>query len=347
LKRLRSDELANALAAKRALLALAPRRSTTRPWGQWHQSHDGRDLRRHGLHVLGVGVGRKIVAGAPTDELSVRLYVSRKLPRRQLRAKNTLPKRIAGIPTDVIESSVAYFAASAKCSLQRLRAQRPLRPGISAANERVPAGTLGAICRSLRPGEGADRFVLSNNHVLADFGRADLGSAILQPSSFEGGQVTETIAALHRFAIIDEAPSAANRVDAAIARMGPGIDFTTDICGVGAIGGVATARADLIVHKHGRTSGYSAGRIDDPSIDVVIPLPRNGTEVPVRFVDQIRIVPHGNFTLFAQPGDSGALVATRSSGRAVGLLFACPRLGGFAYANPIAEVLAALGIALL
>jgi len=49
-------------------------------------------------------------------------------------------------------------------------------------------------------------------------------------------------------------------------------------------------------------------------------------------------------SLFAQGGDSGALVTTRNKGRAIGVLFACPDNGSFAYANPIAAVLSELEI---
>ena len=44
------------------------------------------------------------------------------------------------------------------------------------------------------------------------------------------------------------------------------------------------------------------------------------------------------------PGDSGALVLTKPGNLAVGLLFACPDNGSFAYANPILAVLDALEI---
>ena len=63
-----------------------------------------------------------------------------------------------------------------------------------------------------------------------------------------------------------------------------------------------------------------------------------------RFVQQIRIRPAGGASLFAQSGDSGALLTTRNGNRAVGMLFACPDDGSFAVANPIAAVFAALQI---
>jgi len=48
--------------------------------------------------------------------------------------------------------------------------------------------------------------------------------------------------------------------------------------------------------------------------------------------------------VFAQPGDSGALAMAKGDNSAVGLLFACPDNGSYAYANPISTVLDALEI---
>lgn len=51
--------------------------------------------------VTGVDVGYKHIGGKKTDMMAIRIYVKRK---RNVSEKETIPKQICGIPTDVIES---------------------------------------------------------------------------------------------------------------------------------------------------------------------------------------------------------------------------------------------------
>ncbi len=50
--------------------------------------------------VTGVDVGYKYVGGKKTDVLAIRVYVKQK---RDVPEKYAIPKKIRGIPTDVIE----------------------------------------------------------------------------------------------------------------------------------------------------------------------------------------------------------------------------------------------------
>ena len=50
--------------------------------------------------VTGVDVGLKIVGGKKTSIHSIRVYVNQK---KDVDKKDTIPKKIKGIPTDVIE----------------------------------------------------------------------------------------------------------------------------------------------------------------------------------------------------------------------------------------------------
>jgi hypothetical protein len=302
-------------------------------------------MQHSGNQLHAVGVGRKLVEGKLTHALCVRLYVTQKLPRHLLTGADCLPEFIDGIPTDVVEAAPAYLAASPTCSLRKLREQRPAQGGISGAHEAIQAGTLAARCQSRRPAESADRFVLGNCHTLADLGLAALGSAVLQPSTHDGGtENANRLASLARFVQIVETQTASNRVDAAIAKLDAAGTMNPGICTVGAIQGTAVATFETRVHKHGRTTGYTSGIVDDPSVDVLIPLRREDPTRLTQFIDQLRIRPQPGQFVFAQPGDSGALVLTKPDNDAVGLLFACPDNGSFAYANPIAAVLDALEI---
>ena len=295
-----------------------------------------------------VGVGRKIVQGKLTTVPRVRLYVSRKLPHHALGAAARLPAFIDGIPTDVVQCPPAFFAgAPLPCSTRKLQAQRPALGGISGGLASTPAATLAARCRSLRPGEAALAFVLGNCHTLAAFGSAPPGSAIVQPSLIDGGSEAEhRLAKLHRWLPIAEGGVSINHVDAAIAQLDHEEGMSPGVCTLGQIQGTTTAGLDARIHKHGRTSGFTAGIVDDPCIDVVLPLDRDAPGRVARFVDQLRIRPLPGQFIVAQPGDSGALVLTRPGNAATGLLFACPDDGSFAYANPIGAVLEGLEIEL-
>lgn len=339
------DASPDLLSAKRVLGDRYLRPATCAAHRAWHAQMRVSELAQHsGNQLHAVGVGRKVVDGKSTDVACVRLYVTRKLPGHLLAAADALPAFIDGIPTDVVEAAPAFFAAPSPCSMRKLKQQRPAQGGISGANEDIQAGTLGARCRSTRAGEGADQFVLGNCHTLADFGRAAMGSSIMQPSAVDGGLAATRLAGLHRFVPILEQAGADNEVDAAIAKLDVVDSMGAGICTVGTIRGVAAASMGLRVHKHGRTTGYTAGVIDDPSIDVLIPLRRDDPTQITRFVDQIRIRPLAGQFVVAQPGDSGSLVLTDPTNDAVGLLFACPDNGSFAYASPIQRVLAALEI---
>lgn len=344
--RKRAEITADLLAAKRTLSERhlqAASRIGLHAWYERPRVHEA--MLRLGGQLHAVGVGRKLVAGRMTSALSVRFYVAQKLPRRLLTGTDILPSLIDGLPTDVVEAPPAYLAATAPCSMRKLREQRPAQGGISGAHEAIQAATLAALCRSRRLDETNDRFVLGNCHTLADLGLAVPGAAILQPSVRDGGEASQhRLASLHRFVPIVEAQTASNRVDAAIAKLDAAGAMSPGICTVGSIQGTGAAIVEDRVHKHGRTTGYTVGVIDDPSVDTLIPLRRDAPGQLTQFVEQVRIRPLPGQFVFAQPGDSGALVLTKPNNAAVGLLFACPDDGSFAYANPITAVLDALEV---
>ena len=142
----------------------------------------------------------------------------------------------------------------------------------------------------------------------------------------------------------DQGVLATNQVDAAVAMLDNGIGVEADICTVGAVQGIAPPAMGQLVHKHARTTGYSSGVVDDIACDVLLPLSRAAPERQARFVNQIRIRARAGASLFAQLGDSGALIVEKPGNRAVGLLFACPDNGTHAFANPIRAVLDQLDI---
>ena len=305
----------------------------------WHAIQRGlertpcsaREIEAFPHHPHAVGVGYKITMGKATRRPCVRFYVHRKLPGSMLSPSNHIPGSLDGIPTDVIEAPPARLAVS--CTFARRLPCRPIQGGISVANSSNLAGTLGIVCRSTRAGEEAQRFILSNRHVLcAD---SDGQVSVIQPGPADGGQMTSQVGTFARSAPIQEGAHASNVIDAAAALLDATIEFTPTICTLGAPRGTVSPALNQKVHKHGRTTGYTSGVVHDPSVDFMLSLSRTQTGRIARFTQQIRLAPNGPNALFAQDGDSGSLVLTKPDNDIVGLLFACPDNGTYAYANPI------------
>lgn len=301
-------------------------------------------------NVHAVGVGKKVVEGKTTETPAIRIYVAQKIDLSLLPKKDQLPEAIDGIPTDIIETPPAFFTATLPvCTTKRKQRQRPMVGGISIAHQDVTAGTIAYFCRSVRAGDDpAKIYVLSNNHVLADVNNAQIGDDIFQPGPLDGGTPAANKAArLHRFAAINLGGQVSNRVDAAIGELLSGVSIKRRVCKIGKITGVGQAVEDMLVRKHGRTSGYTEGIVTDESIDALVGMDHNNPNIVARFTNQMRIeriVPHPAFGL---GGDSGSLVVKKATREAVGLYFAGPTSGIYGLANHIADVITELEIQLL
>jgi hypothetical protein len=113
-------------------------------------------------NVVGSDVGFKYVGGKRTDEIAIRLFVSKK---GDVSAESAIPKEIEGVKTDVIEQG-RISPQWLKRALTMGTAVDPLVGGISVGPCRVIggeiyAGTLGAIVRTSSGAVAA----LSNFHV--------------------------------------------------------------------------------------------------------------------------------------------------------------------------------------
>jgi hypothetical protein len=184
--------------------------------------------------------------------------------------------------------------------------------------------------------------------VLANENDAARGDAVLQPGAYDGGRRRDAVAQLERFVRLRT--SRANLVDAAIARLLPGIDWNArELRDLGKLRGVATEPVDAgaRVAKLGRTTGLTRGRVTAFELDDVVA----GYDIGnISFDNQIEIEGAGSEP-FSDGGDSGALIVD-STRHALGLLFAGSDVGGrngkgLTYANPIGAVLDALKLELL
>jgi hypothetical protein len=220
---------------------------------------------------------------------------------------------------------------------------RPLLVGASVGHVAITAGTLGAFVTTADGGLA----ILSNNHVLADENRADIGDPVIQPADLDGGTAADdTVAQLAEYVPI--APAAVNRVDAAIAMLIDDVEADpVGLLGVLGAGVLAPEDADR-VEKLGRTTGRTAGRVSAFNVRSVIV--EYDISPTVRFDGQIEIVTDDG-SEFSRGGDSGSLIVSDGDRVPVGLLFAGGDQGGpdggpVTYANPIDEVLAALNVEL-
>lgn len=270
--------------------------------------------------ILGYGYGPKVRDGTVVSEDALQVYVRAKLPERRLPRGERVPEEFEGLPTDVVVTGEVRAAA------------RPAEGGASAAHFRVTAGTLGCL---LEMGD-ADRYALSCNHVFAHLNAGSVGDDVLEPSPAHGGTVP--IAALEdfepiRFAAHGRDYSRPNRMDAAIAKLNDTGDVLPTLTSGKTIGAATvTAFGGLKVSKHGQRTHWTDGKVRSPSADIMITMP--GGKL-AWFEDQVLLEPDVAGTVFAQDGDSGALVVTTAGLDPVALLIAVSSVAPFAWATPI------------
>ncbi|MDY3559536.1 S1 family peptidase [Gemmata sp. JC673] len=223
---------------------------------------------------------------------------------------------------------------------------RPLQIGTSVGHVKISAGTLGAIVTQRGTG---GHLILSNNHVLANEGRAKKGDAILQTGAFDGGtDPADRVATLtDKVAFRKSKP---NAVDAAIAALVDGIEFDArTVRGLGKLAGLGPGFVDIgtEVAKLGRTTGLTRGTVTAFELDNVVVQFDAGF---LQFDGQLEI--EGTDEPFSAGGDSGSLILDAGTKLAIGLLFAGSEIGGsnglgVTYANPLRTVLDALKVDLV
>ena len=297
------------------------------------------------MNLVGVGIGEQISGGKQTGLLAIKFLVRIKYPDNQIPDSERLPREVDGHPVDV--EQVGTFrrfmppAVPAAPAMPNPRTKiRPAQPGCSVGfadpnNKFIMAGTFGALVS-----KGKRRFILSNNHVLADENKLPLGSPIFQPGFLDAGNPpnNDAIAKLTKFVPL-VADGVANKVDCAIAELNNNNLATNAVLFIGAPKGKTAAQIDMVVHKFGRTTGFTAGRVTSIETDVSVQYEAG----VVMFANQMIIV-----GLSAQPfsaaGDSGSLILERSTNKAIGLLFAGSST--HTIANHIQDVLKALAVTL-
>jgi len=309
-------------------------------------------------NVVGVGLGYKISRGVSTGELSLVVSVTHKVDPSALDAEDVVPRALEGVKTDVVETGVLRAFQGPR---DRWRPVVP--PGVTVGHYRITAGTFGCLVR-----RGEERFILSNNHVLADSNEGQEGDAILQPGAADGGTSDDRVATLADYVPLDfgtvppecsiaelsarllnyvagalgsqhrlqpvKQTEGVNRVDAALARpLSPDL-VSNEILYIGVPAGVGEATLGTEVQKTGRTTGHTQSTITQ--IDATLRIDYNGPSA--LFTGQLVAGP------MSQPGDSGSAVLDMGR-RVVGLLFAGSDAATII--NPIDAVLSALSVELV
>jgi hypothetical protein len=199
------------------------------------------------------------------------------------------------------------------------------------------SGTLGALVT-----DGANSYILSNNHVLGLSGNASVGQDISQPGLIDNGCAVSTVVADFTAA----PPLGSSNVDAAIAQLRPGAmaqDGTIQDIGVPS-SIVRAPSVGLGVAKSGRTTGFTTGTIGSINTSVSVQYQAScgqGKKFVVSYTNQVVI----NSSTFSAGGDSGSLIVTDDSNhQPVALLYAGSSTTTIA--NPISAVLNQLSASL-
>jgi hypothetical protein len=307
-------------------------------------------------NVIATGVGYKITGGQITTTLSLVCSVIKKVAASQLSSRDMVPATLEGTPTDVVQTGIIRALQSTTDK------HRPAPGGVSIGHRDITAGTLGCLVQ-----KDGQKFILSNNHVLANSNQAEIGDPILQPGPYDGGTYPDDhIAALEDFVPINiigqpsECPIATgttsllnglakllgsqvrmeatnqqaleNLVDAAIARPLNSEDVTEEILQIGTIQGATAGELGMAIKKSGRTTGLTNGIIEQVDVSVNVQYGQNQIAM---FTDQLMA------GAMSQGGDSGSVVLDDNN-RLVGLLFAGSDTT--TVINRIENVFSALGI---
>lgn len=279
-------------------------------------------------NILGVGIGEKITNGRYTGKKCVSVFVLSKESESEVDPLAMVPKKINGIPTDVVATGEIF-------AYPHRGRYRPAPGGVSVGHYQITAGSLGCLVR-----RGNQLFILSNNHVLANSNSAQIGDPILQPGVFDGGNLqTDVIARLTQYVEIKFGDQP-NFVDCAIAQTAPPLVTPNNKC-IGRLNPTpVNGNLFMVVKKCGRTTQFTRGLITATNVTIRVSY---GTLGQALYQNQLLITSIPGFP-FSQPGDSGSLIVNNFTNQPVGLLFAGSSF--VTIANPINAVLSALNVSI-
>lgn len=309
-------------------------------------------IARQGVNA--VDIAEKISNGKPTGELSIVVYVDKKVPLAKLSKAAAIPAEIDGIPTDVQEMSIelqpawerldasamvdatAYPTLAGGISIGPAKTFYLTPPDVPTAGNYTMVGTLGALVRDTATGA---TMALTNFHVAAVNTAWSASDRLCQPGRPDGGVTPGgDFGTLARAVLSDH-------VDGAVVRLDAGKAWNASVTGIGAVNGTATATVGMAVRKRGRTTELTYGTV--ASVDFTVSVPYGDGLGTRTLRNQIRITTNTTrSTRFSDHGDSGSVIVDDNI-NVVGLLFAGSTDGSETFANPIATALSELGVTML
>ena len=282
-------------------------------------------------NVVGLAFGNKTIKNINITKPCLIILVNKKESISNLTDNDLIPEIYDGIITDIVETGeLSHHSLNEK--------KLPLQFGYSIGPSNFkPTGTAGCLVKD----KLGNYYILSNNHVLSDYGKLPIGTPILHPAMRDGGSYPEDLIAILSkvspilFSSEFEGKEFLNYVDCAIAKVINPALVTKKIALIGSVKGVVDPELNLNIKKVGRTSELTTGKIS--MLDGLVKI-QTHTQDDVIYHNQIITTP------ISQPGDSGALVLDENN-NAVGLLFGGGN--GTAFVNPIKSVLTALDVSIV
>ena len=282
-------------------------------------------------NVVGVCIGNKVINGINTFEICINVLVKNKINIKYLSENNVIPKSYMGIKTDVIEVGILKHYMDDRI----VGKFRPLVSGcqidVKDYKGNYSMGTLGGIVYKTVD-EKKEYYILSNNHVLCNYGEFPIGTPIIQSDS---ENYDDIVAHLTTFVPIklskenDENDEYLNSVDAGIAKLTSKELVSTSVSRIGKISGIGNAKLGDIVRKVGAISGVTHGSVI--GLGGTVDFGYSDEEYMI-FKDQIFLGIEGS------PGDSGALVFNEKN-EVIGMLMGGDDIINKAFVNDINIVL--------
>jgi len=274
-------------------------------------------------NILAVGTGV-----TPNGKPAIMVFSKTEKSNLQSTPAHKIPSMLENIPVIVnFTDDIKAYTLNSRYS--------PVATGVSIGNyKECAAGTLGAVVS-----DGTNKYILSNNHVMARENSASTGEYILQPGRYDAvPQCTyysnDIVANLTAYKTIDFSKKGTNVIDAAIAKFTKNRSYTAST--LSSYYGypsstTATASVNMAVKKVGRTTELTTGSVYSVNTSVKVSYSSNQTAT---FTKQIVV----NASGFSGAGDSGSLIVTNNTNKyPVGLLFAGSSTTTII--NPIADVL--------
>jgi hypothetical protein len=252
--------------------------------------------------VQALGVSDRKRKGRKTGELAIVVFVDRKRPRDKVR--HPVPRSIRIGPLGSIKTDIRAIGRLVPHMFpDRVR---PAMPGCSIGHKDLETyGTFGLLVR--KQDDDAKTYVLSNAHVLALDGLANVGDSVVQPGPDDAtGTGSNAIAKLTEWVpFIFDPVGFPNLVDAAIAHVTRSTSATKKIreIDIAPTGVSFVIQPGMLVRKVGRTTDETTGEVQVASVQVKLEyMQTDTTSAFFGFDDQVLC------SRYASPGDSGSAV---------------------------------------